>query len=109
MVLKKELALLMVPGEIGAFHTGRGFSLFSEGEIFATFPVDFHPFNLLRGKREHYLKVISDLSSCQISDSPRIDNEWRKWVPHLGAGSQQKAQATDHRPQTTDHRPRILS
>jgi len=97
MVLKNELALLTVPGELVFFQTGQGFSLFSEGEIFATPPVDFHPFNLLRGKREHDLKVISDLSYCQISDSPRKENEWRKWVPHLGAGSQQKAQATGNR------------
>jgi hypothetical protein len=68
MVLKHELALLMVPGELVAFQTGHGFSLFSEGEIFAATPVDLHPFNLLLRKREHYLKVISDLSYCQISD-----------------------------------------
>jgi hypothetical protein len=94
MVLKHELALLMVSGERVAFQTCHGFSLLSEGEILATTPVDLHPFNLLWRKREHYLKVISDLSYRQTSDGPRIENEWRKWVPYLGTGSQQKDQET---------------
>jgi hypothetical protein len=58
-------------------------------------PVNFHPFNLPRGKGEHDLEVISDLNDFHISDRLRIANQWRKRIPHLGAGGEGKQQTTE--------------
>ena len=64
-------------------------------------PVNFHPFNLPRGKGEHDLEVISDLNDFQISDRLRMANQWRKRVPHLGTGGKEEARETEDPDQLT--------
>jgi len=74
---------------------GRRFILFSEGRACSALPVNSHPFNFLRGKGKHDLDPISDLNDFQIVDCFRISNQWRKRVPHLGAGGEEKAGETE--------------